>query len=101
MAWNEGLSDGFWGAVSANVGQVIGAVSGTTNHQADAQIAMANQNRAEQQQNTSFLQSLFANNNSNSTLARNGLTSQLSPQMMIIIALVIIMIIGAMMRARR
>ena len=45
MAWNEGLSDGFWGAVSTNVGQIIGAASGTTKSANEAQIESSLRNR--------------------------------------------------------
>ena len=94
MAWNDGLSDGFWTAVSTNVGQAIGAASGTTNHQADAQIAMANQNKADQQQSMSFLQSLLTSGGNNSIT--RSVPSKNNNQIIIVAIIVIIVIYFAM-----
>ena len=95
MAWNEGLSDGFWGAVSTNVGQIIGAASGTTKSANEAQIAIANQNRNDQLQQTNYLQSLFASN-SNSKL----LPGQNNNQSLIIAAIVFVIIIGLALKRK-
>lgn len=103
---NTGLSDGFWGAITAG----IGAVSGTTNHASDAQAAAYNASATQQtylinsqnQQNNKALDilsnfSLFGKTNADGSKQKPSI----SPTYLIIGVVVIIILIAVVLKTRK
>lgn len=103
---NTGLSDGFWGAITAG----IGAVSGTTNHASDAQAAAYNASSTQQtylmnsqnQQNNKALDilsnfSLFGKTNSDGSKQKPSI----SPTYLIIIGVILIIIFAVIIKTRK